>query len=407
MFGIKPESLPKPFLVSTSVGEPVVARQIYRKCVITISGRETFADLVKLEMDVFPDKLPGLPPERETEFAIDVYPESEPIFITPYRMSPTGLWELKVQLQDLVNKGFIRPSTSPWGATKKELNLRQRRWLELLKDYNAEILYHSGKANVVADALSRKSIGSLLYMPVVKLEMTRELYRLANLGVRLPNLEDTGITSQNISQLTLASDVKTQHNEDPVLASIKEGVQQNRISAFQQDSDGFLKYRGCLCVPNVIELRDRIMSEFYYSRLTKSDCFLPVRTTYAAEDYAKLYLKDIVHLHSIPMSIISDRGAQFTANYHANIKRAPYEALYGRKCRSPARWFEVREANVFGPNLVHQAIEKVTRNLTYEEELIAILDRQVRRLRNKEVASVKVLWKSKDKEKMTWKLKQK
>ncbi|XP_059285841.1 uncharacterized protein LOC132039363 [Lycium ferocissimum] len=121
---------------------------------------------------------------------------------------------------------------------------------------------------------------------------------------------------------------------------------------------------------------------------------------------------------------------------------APYEDLYSRKCRSLAGWFEVGEASLFGPDLVHQAIEKVayelrlpselqavhpvfhmsmlrkcigdpskiipvddiqvTENLTYEEEPIAILDRQVRRLRNKEMASIKVLWRSKDREEMTW-----
>uniref|UniRef100_A0A1S3WXM6 Tf2-1-like SH3-like domain-containing protein n=1 Tax=Nicotiana tabacum TaxID=4097 RepID=A0A1S3WXM6_TOBAC len=67
-------------------------------------------------------------------------------------------------------------------------------------------------------------------------------------------------------------------------------------------------------------------------RLTKSAHFLPVRTTYSAEDYAKLYIREIM---------------------------APYEALYGRKCRSPIGWFEVGEAELLGPNLVQQAMEKV------------------------------------------------
>nr|GEZ52608.1 putative reverse transcriptase domain-containing protein [Tanacetum cinerariifolium] len=63
--------------------------------------------------------------------------------------------ELSDQLQELSDKGFIRPSSSPW-RTSKELNMRQRRWLELLSDYDCEIRYHPRKANVVADALSRK-----------------------------------------------------------------------------------------------------------------------------------------------------------------------------------------------------------------------------------------------------------
>ncbi|KAK5831438.1 hypothetical protein PVK06_015236 [Gossypium arboreum] len=67
-------------------------------------------------LDVFSEELPGLPPDREVEFAIEVYPGTTPISIPPYRMSPTELKELKVQLQDLLDHGFIRPSISPWGA---------------------------------------------------------------------------------------------------------------------------------------------------------------------------------------------------------------------------------------------------------------------------------------------------
>ncbi|KAG8500968.1 hypothetical protein CXB51_003067 [Gossypium anomalum] len=66
--------------------------------------------------DVFPEELPGLPPDREVEFAIEVYPGTNPVSIPSYRMSPTKLKELKVQLQDLLERGFIRPSTSLWGA---------------------------------------------------------------------------------------------------------------------------------------------------------------------------------------------------------------------------------------------------------------------------------------------------
>ncbi|KAA0066482.1 gag protease polyprotein [Cucumis melo var. makuwa] len=66
--------------------------------------------------DVFPEELPGLPPHREVEFAIDLEPGTVPISRAPYRMAPAELKELKVQLQELLDKGFIRPSVSPWGA---------------------------------------------------------------------------------------------------------------------------------------------------------------------------------------------------------------------------------------------------------------------------------------------------
>ena len=66
--------------------------------------------------DVFPEELPGLPPDREIEFCIDVVPITGPISMPPYRMAPAELKELNEQLKELSDKGFIRPSSSPWGA---------------------------------------------------------------------------------------------------------------------------------------------------------------------------------------------------------------------------------------------------------------------------------------------------
>ncbi|KAL8100391.1 hypothetical protein AgCh_032593 [Apium graveolens] len=66
--------------------------------------------------DVFPDELPGLPPDREIEFSIDLIPRAEPVLKVPYRMAPVEMKELAKQLQELLDKGVIRPSVSPWGA---------------------------------------------------------------------------------------------------------------------------------------------------------------------------------------------------------------------------------------------------------------------------------------------------
>jgi hypothetical protein len=79
--------------------------------------------------DVFPDELPGMPPDRDIEFAIELQPGTAPISKRPYRMPPAELAELKKQLQELLDKGFIRPSTSPWGCLalfvkKKDESLR-------------------------------------------------------------------------------------------------------------------------------------------------------------------------------------------------------------------------------------------------------------------------------------------
>ena len=84
--------------------------------------------------DVFPDDLPGPPPEREVDFPIDLVPGTAPISLPPYRMEPAELKELKAQLQELVDGGFIRPSISPWGAPVLFVKKKDGTW-RLCIDY--------------------------------------------------------------------------------------------------------------------------------------------------------------------------------------------------------------------------------------------------------------------------------
>jgi len=72
--------------------------------------------VVREFLDVFPVDLPRMPQDRDIDFCIDLEPGTRPISIPPYRMAPAELRELKAQLQELLSKGFIRPSASPWGA---------------------------------------------------------------------------------------------------------------------------------------------------------------------------------------------------------------------------------------------------------------------------------------------------
>ena len=96
--------------------------------------------------DVFLDELPGLPPQRVVDFGIELHPSTSPISMTPHRMALVELQELRVQLQELLDKGFIRPSTSPWGALvlfakKKDKTLRlcidyrQLNWVTIKNRY--------------------------------------------------------------------------------------------------------------------------------------------------------------------------------------------------------------------------------------------------------------------------------
>ena len=82
----------------------------------TDRGEVQYPPVVIDFQDVFPEKLPGLPPVQDTEFTIDLIPGATPIAIPSYRMSPAELVELKVQLDELIELKFIEKSVSPWGA---------------------------------------------------------------------------------------------------------------------------------------------------------------------------------------------------------------------------------------------------------------------------------------------------
>ncbi|GJS41920.1 putative reverse transcriptase domain-containing protein [Tanacetum coccineum] len=129
--------------------------------------------------EVFPEDLPGLPPPRQVKFRIDLILGAAPVARAPYRLAPSELKELSKQLRELTEKDFIRPRAGVdskinlWSGyhqlriRKEDIPITafrtrygnyefQRRWIELLSDYDCVIRYHPGKANVVADALSRK-----------------------------------------------------------------------------------------------------------------------------------------------------------------------------------------------------------------------------------------------------------
>ena len=123
-----------PCLISTLTARKLLAKGCQRILAYVLDTKIKVLDLgeipvIKDFLDVFPEKLPRLPLDREIEFGIDVPLGTQLISIPPYRIAPLELKELKTQLQDLLDKGFIRPSTSPWGAPilfvkKKDGSLR-------------------------------------------------------------------------------------------------------------------------------------------------------------------------------------------------------------------------------------------------------------------------------------------
>ncbi|GKE67640.1 putative reverse transcriptase domain-containing protein, partial [Tanacetum coccineum] len=104
-------------------------------------------------------------------------------------------------------------------------------------------------------------------------------------------------------------------------------------------------------------------------RLTKSAIFVPMRETNPMEKLARIYLKEVVTRHGILVSIIYDRDP----SYYASIKAAPFEALYGRKCRSPVCWVEVGQVQLTGLEIVQETTKKV---IQIKQRMQAAHDRQ-------------------------------
>ena len=123
---------------------------------------------------------------------------------------------------------------------QRDLNLRQRRWLELLKDYDCTILYHPGKANVVADALSRKSMGSLEHVSVHQRPLVKEVKECLNNGVMLSISEVGEMIAHVQVWSSLVEEVKQlQHDDDFCKEKIGQ-VRQGLNERLHVDNDGIL-----------------------------------------------------------------------------------------------------------------------------------------------------------------------
>ncbi|GJR94896.1 putative reverse transcriptase domain-containing protein [Tanacetum coccineum] len=215
-------------------------------------------------------------------------------------------------------------------------------------------LYHPGKANVVADALGQKERDNTLRADI----------------------------ATYVSKCLTCAKVKVEHQK------LFELLQQPEILVWKWERITMDFVSGLPRTPSVYDTIWVIVD-----RLTKSAYFLPMKKTDSMEKLTRLYLKEIVCRHGVPVLIISDRDSHFTEriiqtledmlracvidfgnswdrhlplvefsynnSYHMSIKAAPYEALYERKFRSPVCWSEVGDSQLIGPELSHDTTEKI------------------------------------------------
>ncbi|WMV46404.1 hypothetical protein MTR67_039789 [Solanum verrucosum] len=160
-------------------------------------------------------------------------------------------------------------------CNQKDPNLLQMRWLELLKDYDMGVLYHPSKANVVAHALSRLSMGSVAQIEGDKNELVQDVHRLARLGVHLVDSTKGCVMVHNGLESSFVADVKSKQGLDPTLVELKEAVFKKSVKAFSQGGDGVLSYQGHFCVPNIDDLREQILIPFKDERSQEGDNVTP------------------------------------------------------------------------------------------------------------------------------------
>nr|GEZ13495.1 putative reverse transcriptase domain-containing protein [Tanacetum cinerariifolium]GEZ14488.1 putative reverse transcriptase domain-containing protein [Tanacetum cinerariifolium] len=414
--------------------------------------------------------LAWITPSRKVEFQIELVPSAAPVAHAPYRLAPSELLELSTQLvreKDILKTTFrtryghyefqVMPFELPTHRrkedhaehlklilellTKEELYASFRnaifgcqRWLELLSDYDCEIRYHLGKANVVADALVRK--GHNKPLRVRALVMTIGL----NLPVQILNAQVEAIKEENFRIEDLCGMIKKleQHTDGtlclngrswiPCRGNLRElTMQESHKSKYSIHPGSDKMYQDlkklywwpnikaeiatyanmCLtCAKVKVECQkpsgllvqpaipvwkwENITMDFVtklaktstsqdtiwviIDRLTKSAHFLPMKETDSMEKLTRRYLKEVVSRHGVPVLIISNRDKfSYNNSYHTSIKVATFEALYGRKCRSPNCWAEVGDAHLTGLKIVHETTEKI---IQIKKRIQAARDRQ-------------------------------
>nr|GEY25726.1 putative reverse transcriptase domain-containing protein [Tanacetum cinerariifolium] len=231
---------------------------------------------------------------------------------------------------------------------QKELNMSQRRWIELLSDYECEIKYHPGKANVVVDALSRKERLKPRRVRAMSMTIERDdgrIYFFDRIwipsvdGVRKLIMDESHTTRYSVhpSEDKMYYDLRDLYWWPGMKRDIADYVSKcltcSKIKAKHQKPSGLLQQ------PKILEWKwEKITMDLVtklpksssgydaiwviVDRLTKSAYFLPIREDYKTEKLAKIYINKIIAIHGVPVSIISDHDGRFTSNIWKALQKA-------------------------------------------------------------------------------------
>nr|GEZ49159.1 putative reverse transcriptase domain, ribonuclease H-like domain protein [Tanacetum cinerariifolium] len=273
---------------------------------------------------------------------------------------------------------------------QKELNTRQRRWIKLLSDYDCEICYHLGKGNVVADALSQKDREPLRVRSLVMTVHTNLLEKILEAQTEAMKEENVKAEKLGIRDMIMHKSHKSKYSIHPgsdkmyqdlkklywwlnmkadIATFVSKCLTCTKVKAEHQNPSGLLQQ------PKIPEWKwEKITMDFVLrlprtpsgydsiwvivDRLTKSSHFFSMKKMISIEKLAQQYMKEIVcsnnwdrHLPLVEFS--------YNNSYHASIKATPFEALYGRKCRSLVCWSEVRDSQLTCPELIRETTEKI------------------------------------------------
>ncbi|GJV81834.1 putative reverse transcriptase domain-containing protein, partial [Tanacetum coccineum] len=362
--------------------------------------------------EVFPEDLPGIPPTRQVEFQIDLIPGAAPVARAPYRLAPSEMKELSDQLKELSDKGFIRPSSSPWGApvlfVKKKDGSFRFKYLskidlevgfsstkgslkKICKDRPSETRYGHYEFQCYAEQAKSMQSTKLILGGCLRKEQLYAKFSNANFDPKVQFLGQIREKNYTTHDLELGAVVFALKIWRHYLYGTKCTVFTDHKSLqhiLDQKELNMSERRWLNCLANMIE-KSAVTRKgnVVAMRLKRKG----TRKAWVSVDMVRIHPetdgqseRTIQTLEDMLRACVIDFGngweghlplIEFSYNnsYHASIKAAPFEALYGRKCRSPVCWAEVGDARLTGPELVHETTEKIVQ---IKQRMQAARDRQ-------------------------------